>query len=1055
VAAAQTILVVNDDSLALKSIQRVLAKAGYAVLAAEDGESALAQVRAHRPSLVLLDVVLPDLRGTEVLRRIRADPMLESVSVVLLSAQAVTGEHQGYGLDCGADGYIVRPLGNAELLARVRAHLRQRERTDGYRTSEARVRKLIEQQVDAVLVVDRLGTIKYANPAAGALFGCRPADLDGAPFGFPVVAGDDTEVQELDISRRDQPPAVTEMRVNAIEWDGEPAWIATLRDITARRLAEQARRESTALLDMASKVARLGAWSIDVVTGARVWSDSTREILDAPPGVTLTVAETVALAGPEHRAAFRASLDACMRNGTSFDIEAEMTTLRQRRLHLRILGEAVRNEANRIVRVQGAFQDVTAERAREAALAEARAHTDRILHIIPGVFYELIAPPGEPFMPVFASDSAATLFGTAVEDAIRHGSLSGLTGVDLPAMRQAALDKAGPSGIAAVEYPVRLPGREIWVRDTMRAILHPDGGRQLVGFIADATAEHAADEARHAAERELRRLNWALAAYSRSLSILIRSETLREVVTGICESIVEEPVYILACFGLAESSPGKPVRWIAGAGSATGYMDALKLSWSEDVPEGRGPTGIAIREGTPQIVRDMDTDPTYSPWREMGQRFGIRSSVTVPCMTAGPTVGALLVYASVPDAFGREEMGLFQRLNDKIGFAMALYEERSRLRAAEAARSVAEDNLHAAVQLGPGVLYRARVTSAGIEMLNLFGEAARITDGITGADGTPATLDTVLGAPAALPALLALTGVSTQTDDYSVAGSDGTTRWLRNVVRLTSRWEDAVEVVGYVCEVTREKQEQLHRQQLATLLTLGEMATGMAHELNQPLTSISFAAQNLGLLIGREPLDLGAANAKVTKIVNEARRASKLVEHMRVFARNEHEAMRPVSWRAVLQSAQEILQPRLRGGAVRDEVPDTLPPVVGAAIPMEQVLINLISNAIDAYETAGAEAPWVVTVWGGVLDGKVVLRVADRAGGIPPHVLSRVFEPFFTTKPPGKGTGLGLALAFGTIIDMGGSITVANENGGAVFEIRLPAADQPGHVGALEEVAGR
>ena len=113
---------------------------------------------------------------------------------------------------------------------------------------------------------------------------------------------------------------------------------------------------------------------------------------------------------------------------------------------------------------------------------------------------------------------------------------------------------------------------------------------------------------------------------------------------------------------------------------------------------------------------------------------------------------------------------------------------------------------------------------------------------------------------------------------------------------------------------------------------------------------------------------------------------------------------------------------------------------MGSAIPMEQVLINLISNAIDAYEMLGNDVPREVTVNGSVADDHVVLRVTDRAGGIPPHLLSRIFEPFFTTKPPGKGTGLGLALAFGTVVEMGGTITAGNENGGAVFEIRLPKA---------------
>ena len=475
-------------------------------------------------------------------------------------------------------------------------------------------------------------------------------------------------------------------------------------------------------------------------------------------------------------------------------------------------------------------------------------------------------------------------------------------------------------------------------------------------------------------------------------------------------------------------------------GSAVGYIEGLSLSWSADVPEGRGPAGTALREGRPHVMRDSRIDPMHALWRERAKRFGILSSLTVPCRADDRVVGILIIYASEVDAFGAEELGLFQQLSEEIGFAIRLEEDRARLQAAEAARAAAEENLRAAAQLGPGVLYRARVHAQGIEVLHVFGDAARVTHAIASADGGPATLGTILGAPDSLATIRALAENSTQSDDTAMEGRDGTTCWVRNAVRVSGRVGDKVEVVGYVSEVTREKEQQLRRQQVTTLLTLGEMATGMAHELNQPLTSISFAAQNAELLLGREPPDLRAVGDKLGRIVSAVDRAAKLIEHMRVFARNEHEELRPVSWHSVLDSAVEILSHKLRGCQLVTDVSKDLPEVAGAPIPMEQVLINLISNAVEAYDGVASGVARVVMVKGAVHENKVTLRVTDRAGGIPPHVLSRVFEPFFTTKPPGKGTGLGLALAFGTIVEMGGTITAANEDGGAAFEIRLPMA---------------
>ena len=639
---------------------------------------------------------------------------------------------------------------------------------------------------------------------------------------------------------------------------------------------------------------------------------------------------------------------------------------------------------------------------------------------------------------MFVSESVRAIFGFSVEEAAQPGFLINLVTVDLIATREAALENAGPDGVALAEYPVRVHGEMRWARDTMRRLVRPDGGVEIVGFIADATTEHVAAEARRAAEAELQRLNRALAAYSRSLFALIRSSSLDELATRVCQGIVEEPVYIMACVGLPESSPGLPVRLLAGAGSAIGYMDGLNLSWSADVPEGRGPTGVVLREGVPYIAHDSLSDPVYATWREKGKQYGFRSGLTVPCKVNDQTRGVLMVYASEPDAFGPEELHLFERLSDEIGFAIKLEEDRAQLLSSEAARAAAEENLRDAAQLGPGVLYRARVRAEGVEVLHVFGDASHAALAGRGLDAT--TLGAILDGPDTRAAIRALADDSARSDDLPLEANDGGTCWVRNAVRVTGRSGDAVDVVGYISEVTQEKEQQLRRQQVATLLTLGEMATGMAHELNQPLASISFAAQNARIVLGREPVDVRAVGVKVEKIINEARRTARVIDHMRVFARNERGKISAVSCSAVLESALEILSHRLRACQVIEDVPKDLPAVAGWPIPLEQVLINLISNALDAYETAPPEAPRVVTVKGEAQEDEVVLRVADRAGGIPQHALARVFEPFFTTKPPGKGTGLGLGIAFGTIAEMGGTITAANEDGGAVFEIRLPMA---------------
>jgi PAS domain S-box-containing protein len=142
--------------------------------------------------------------------------------------------------------------------------------------------------------------------------------------------------------------------------------------------------------------------------------------------------------------------------------------------------------------------------------------------------------------------------------------------------------------------------------------------------------------------------------------------------------------------GLAEHSEGKPLRIAGSAGTASAYFDGLTLSWSADRPEGRGPSGIGIRTGEASIVRNSLTDPVFEPWRDRARRFGIRSSVTVPFARGGVVLGAVIVYASEPDAFGPEELEVFQRLGDELALAMAMDADRKRLAESESARQASE-----------------------------------------------------------------------------------------------------------------------------------------------------------------------------------------------------------------------------------------------------------------------------------------------------------------------------------------------------------------------------
>ncbi|MDR6712015.1 PAS domain S-box-containing protein [Pseudomonas hunanensis] len=246
-----------------------------------------------------------------------------------------------------------------------------------------------------------------------------------------------------------------------------------------------------------------------------------------------------------------------------------------------------------------------------------------------------------------------------------------------------------------------------------------------------------------------------------------------------------------------------------------------------------------------------------------------------------------------------------------------------------------------------------------------------------------------------------------------------------------------IQAVGRDNTELRRSQQQLL--QGAKMATLGELATGLMHELNQPLNVMRMAAAN-----AMKRLESGLAEPaylleKLRRIEAQVERAARLVEHMRVFGRRSAvERERFAAWAAV-EGAVALLEEGLRGKGVilQVEPPLEQPQVLGHQDQLEQVLINLLVNARDALLDQGAKPPRI-SVRQSVAAGQVMLWVEDNGGGIDPLLLERIFEPFFTTKPAGVGTGLGLSVSHGIVLAMGGSLGGENRGEGACFCISLP-----------------
>jgi len=238
----------------------------------------------------------------------------------------------------------------------------------------------------------------------------------------------------------------------------------------------------------------------------------------------------------------------------------------------------------------------------------------------------------------------------------------------------------------------------------------------------------------------------------------------------------------------------------------------------------------------------------------------------------------------------------------------------------------------------------------------------------------------------------------------------------------------------------REKQEQLV--QAGKLATLGELTTGVAHELNNPLNNIGLFVGNVLDQVRLGRFEKGSVLGELEKAMEQVRKATAIISHLRTFGRPAPVTLEAVDVDEVIERSLLLMQEqlRLRGIEVELDLCSEELIVLGNAIQLEQVFINLLTNARDALSESRGKTIRIGTSRDGTW---ISVRFADTGPGIARDVEQRIFDPFFTTKEVGTGTGLGLSITYSIVKEHGGEITVSSEPGsGAKFLIALPASDE-------------
>lgn len=298
------------------------------------------------------------------------------------------------------------------------------------------------------------------------------------------------------------------------------------------------------------------------------------------------------------------------------------------------------------------------------------------------------------------------------------------------------------------------------------------------------------------------------------------------------------------------------------------------------------------------------------------------------------------------------------------------------------------------------------------------------------------------------------------TMTYRIRHRDGHYLWFETASRaIRETYTGAVvEVVSVSRDITARIQAEENKRRLedelahtTRLITLGELASGIAHEINQPLAAVvnyASASQRYLQGVGGDPVGVEKVARGLARITEHANHASVVIKRLRAFLRKGQRRMQALNLAEVAREAVRLCnwEASTAQVAVSDALPDNLPPVFADRVLLEQVLLNLLRNAIDANRERHPGAPSQVRLEAGEADGSLTIRVIDQGPGVSDEQMGKLFIPFYTSKE--DGLGLGLSMSRSIVEGFGGALeALPVEGGGLCLECRLP-------LGRVEESEG-
>jgi len=578
---------------------------------------------------------------------------------------------------------------------------------------------------------------------------------------------------------------------------------------------------------------------------------------------------------------------------------------------------------------------------------------------------------------------------------------------------------------AEVFFP-KLGNKGRWCYFTAAPIKAPDG--TLIGAIEtlwDKTEDKKAEEDRERHNRQLA----ALAAISTALgSSLKLEESLRDAVIEIFNYLDMDSF----CIFLQEEGGRFVLRY--SFGMEAGFCKQEKQM---------DPTGLlyqAIQNG--QVVLYEDMTAKKPEGMQQYVKEGIQSLALIPLINKSKEIfGIILTGSKGAQHFTTEQKNVLSLIGNRIGAALEnfhLYEQYRR----------SEEKYRSLFDNDPNPIFI--LDSDNLEILDLNRRAQECYDydrnemlGMSFLDiGEPDDEEIVKG-------LKEISSTRSLLFSKKRHFRKGGEPFFVNIHVSRSNYNGKEVLIASTADITESLEKEAQLIQASKMTTLGLMAAGMAHEINQPLNVIQVCADMLLKSVKRGvTLETEDLRSMAEDIGQNVQRAAGIIKHMRDFSRMSEGVQTRVNINDPIRDVFKVLGHQLKMHRVEVvlDLASDLPGILAESNRLEQVFINLVTNALDAMDekekqqgTGSIEKK--LTIRSYLEKDSVVVTVSDTGTGMPRKVMEKIFEPFFTTKEIGKGTGLGVSISYGIVKDYNGAIDIHSAPGeGTTFELRFPVA---------------